>query len=101
MEKKFVHPVFFQDNYGKEHVIAEVQTMGEAFTAIREFCNKRNFDTPYTRFWLEPYRDEDDMLDCYKMVFDVGSWSEFFNIYFDSEYQANQFRDTLEFKKPF
>ena len=97
MKKKIIYPVFFQDNYNKEHVVAEVQNMEEAFSAIREFCNKRGYDIHYTRFWLEPY-ENNECPNAYKMVFDVGSWSEFFNIYFDNEKQANQFRDTLEIK---
>lgn len=97
MKKNLIYPVFFQDSYNREHVIEEVQNMEEAFTAIRKFCNERNYDIQYTRFWLEPYKN-DECPDAYKLVFDVGSWSEFFNIYFDNEKQANQFRDTLEIK---
>ena len=97
MKKKFIYPVFFQDSYGKEHVIEEVQNMEEALSAIREFCKERNYNIQYIRFWLEPY-ESDECPDAYMMVFDVGSWSEFFNIYFDNEKQANQFRDTFEIK---
>lgn len=97
MKKKFIYPVFFQDNYNREHVIEEVQNIEEAFAAIRDFCKERNYNIQYTRFWLEPY-ESDECPDAYKMVFDVGSWSEFFNIYFDNEKQANQFRDTFEIK---
>ena len=97
MKKNFIYPVFFQNNKGNEHVIAEVQNMEEAFAAIREFCKSRSFDFHYIRFWLEPYKNN-ECPNAYKMVFDVGSWSEFFNIYFDSENQANQFRDTFENK---
>lgn len=100
MKKNLIYPVFFQDSYGKEHAVAEVQNMKEAFAAIREFCHERNYDIQYTRFWLEPY-ESNECPDAYRLVFDVGSWSEFFNIYFDNEYQANQFRDTFEFEKPF
>ena len=97
MKKKIIYPVFFQDNYGKEHVIAETQNMEEVFAAIRDFCSDREYKVCYTRFWLEPY-STDECPNAYKMVFDVGSWSEFFNIYFDNEKQANDFRDTFEIK---
>ena len=95
MEKKIIHPVFFQDNYGKEHVIAEVQDMEEAFAAIREFLVGHEYESYYTRFWLEPHKS-DECPNAYKLVFDVGSWSEFFNIYFDNEYQAKTFIDTMK-----
>lgn len=97
MKRKIIHPIFFQDSYGKEHVIAETQTMEEAFAAIRKFCSERNYSIHYTRFWLEPY-ESDECPSVYRLVFDVGSWSEFFNIYFDNEEQAKQFLNTFETK---
>ena len=53
MEKKLVHPVFFENSYGKERVIAEVQTMDEALDAIHKFLVKREYKSYYTRFWIE------------------------------------------------
>lgn len=99
MKKNFIYPIFFQDSYGKEHVIEEVQTMDEALDAIREFLDEHEYKSYYTRFWLEETEYENEP--CVVLTFDVGSWSEFFHIYFDNEYQANQFRDTLKFEKPF
>jgi len=95
MKKKFIYPLFFQNRQGKEHVIAEIENMKEAFDAISKFCDERNFKIHYSRFWLEPYIN-DECPDAYKITFDVGSWSEFFNIYFYNENQANEFRNTLE-----
>ena len=89
MEKKLVYPVFFENSYGKEHVIAEVQTMKEAFAAIREFCKDRNYNIYYTRCWVDEKEYEGSP--CFDLTFDVGSWSEFFHVYFDNMNQANSF----------
>lgn len=100
MQKKLVHPIFFENSCGKERVIAEVQTMDQAFDAIREFLDEHEYKSYYTRFWLEETEYED--APCVVLTFDVGSWSEFFHIYFDDMFQADQFRDSLsEEKKPF
>lgn len=96
MKKNFIYPVFFQDNKRKEHVIAEVQTMEEAFSAIRDFLTARDYESYYTRLWVEPYTGEDSDKDSCRLVFDVGSWSEFFNIYFDSKEQANAFLNSTQ-----
>jgi hypothetical protein len=100
MEKKMVHPVFFENSYGQERVIAEVQTMSEALDAIHEFLVEREYKSYYTRFWLE--ETEYENAPCVVLTFDVGSWSEFFHIYFDNMLQADQFRDSFsDNKKPF
>lgn len=102
MEKKFVHPVFFENSDGKERVIAEVQTMNEALDAIREFLVEREYKSYFTRFWLE--ETEYENTPCVVLTFDVGSWSEFFHIYFDNMLQAEKFRDSFSLsneKMPF
>lgn len=100
MEKKLVYPVFFENGYGKERVIAEVQTMDEALGAIRKFLVERGYKSYYTRFWLE--ETEHENAPCVVLTFDVGSWSEFFHIYFDNMLQADKFRDSFsEEKKSF
>ena len=93
MEKKFIHPVFFENSCGKERVIAEVQTMDEALDAIREFLVEREYKSYFTRFWLEETEYENEP--CVVLTFDVGSWSEFFHIYFDNMLQAEKFRDSF------
>ena len=95
MEKKFVHPVFFENSDGKERVIAEAQTMNEALDAIREFLKERKYKSYFTRFWLE--ETEYENAPCVVLTFDVGSWSEFFHIYFDNMLQAEKFRDSFSF----
>lgn len=92
MEKKIVHPVFFENSYGQERVIAEVQTMEEAFAVIREFCTDRDYNIHYTRYWVNEKEYEGSP--CFDLTFDVGSWSEFFHIYFDNMNQVNKFYDT-------
>lgn len=100
MEKKIVHPVFFENSYGQERVIAEVQTMSEALDAIHDFLVEREYKSYYTRFWIEDKPNDNEP--CYALTFDVGSWSEFFHIYFDNMVQADKFRDSFsDEKKPF
>ena len=99
MKKKFIYPVFFENSAGKERVIAEVQTMDEALDAIRKFLDEHEYKSYYTRFWLEETEYENEP--CVVLTFDVGSWSEFFHIYFDNMVQADQFRDSFsDEKKP-
>ena len=93
MENKFVHPVFFENSDGKERVIAEAQTMNEALDAIREFLKEHEYKSYFTRFWLE--ETEYENAPCVVLTFDVGSWSEFFHIYFDNMLQAEKFRDSF------
>ena len=94
MEKKLIHPVFFEDRYGKEHAIAEAKNMDEAYDAMYDFCAERNFSIPYLRFWIEDKPNDEEP--CYALTFDVGSWSEFFHIYFDKKEQAEKFITTAD-----
>lgn len=92
-------PLFFENSQGKERVIAEVDNMEDAFKEMNEFCKERNFHIHYTRFYIEDCLVENET--AWRITFDVGSWSEFFHIYFDTYEQAETFRKTMEFKKPF
>ena len=91
-------PLFFENSQGRERVIEEVTNMQEAFEAIREFCNERNYNIHYTRFYIEEYPAEagSGTLIAWRLTFDVGSWSEFFHIYFDTFEQAEKFRMTMD-----
>ena len=90
-------PLFFEHASGREIVIAEVSNMEDAFAEIKAFCAERNFNIPYTRLWVEDCSAEDgsgaDI--AWRLTFDVGSWSEFFHIYFDTFKQAEKFRMTM------
>lgn len=94
MEKKFINPLFFEDSTGHEHVIEEVNNMEEAFVEIKKFCDERDFYIHYTRFWIE--ESEVDGVQGWRITFDVGSWSEFFHLYFDTFEQAENFRMTMK-----
>ena len=94
MKKKIVNPLFFEDKYMKEHVIAEVQNMEETFKEIYSFCSERDYKIYAIRFWIEETSVENEP--CWKITFDVGSWSEFFNLYFDTFEQAEAFRNTVK-----
>ena len=91
-------PVFFENSQGRARVIAEATDMHEAFDAIREFCNEHNFDIRYVRYYIEdcPAEAGCGYETAWRLTFDVGSWSEFFRIYFDTFEQAEKFRKTMD-----
>ena len=91
-------PVFFENSEGRESVIAEAADMQETFEAIREFCHERNYNVRYTRFYIEdcPAEAGSGADIAWRLTFDVGSWSEFFHIYFDTFEQAEKFRATFD-----
>ena len=91
-------PVFFENSQGKERAIEEATNMQEAFEAIRKFCNECDFHIHYTRFWIEecPAEAGSGAEIAWRLTFDVGSWSEFFHIYFDTFEQAEKFRMTMD-----
>ena len=91
-------PVFFENSQGKERAIAEATDMQEAFAAIREFCIDRNYNIHYVRYYIEdcPAEAGSGADIAWRLTFDVGSWSEFFHIYFDTFEQAEKFRATMD-----
>lgn len=60
--------LFFQNSKHQERLIAEPNNKEEVINAINEFLNDHSFKSYYTRVWEEEGR----------LVFDVGSHSEFF-----------------------
>lgn len=60
--------LYFENSYGEERVIAEVQNEQEAMKEIEKFLDDYNYKSYYTRSWIENGRK----------WYDVGSWSEFF-----------------------
>lgn len=96
MERKIVHPLFFEPCTGCEYVVAEVDDMDEAFSEIKKFCDERDFHIHYTRFWIEDCPAEIGTDIVWRITFDVGSWSEFFHLYFDTLEQAERFRITMK-----
>ena len=92
------YKMYFSDSRDRRREIADVQNMEEAFAAIKEFCDARNFRIYYTRFCIIPQGVETEfgISDRWVINFDVGSWSKFFLIYFDTEQEAHQFLDTMK-----
>lgn len=84
-----LEPLFFENAIGKERVVDEVANLDDAFAAMRRFCDERNFKIPYVRFLIEEYPMEESV--AWRISFDVGSWSEFFYIYFDTFEDASKF----------
>ena len=60
--------LYFENSYGKERVIAEVQNEQEAMKEINKFLDDHNYKSYYTRIWIENGRKK----------YDVGSHTEFF-----------------------
>lgn len=60
--------LFFQNSRDQERLIAEPNSKEEVIDAINKFLNEHNFKSYYTRVWEKEGR----------LVFDVGSHSEFF-----------------------
>lgn len=60
--------LYFENSYGEERVIAEVQNEQEAMKEIKKFLDDHNYKSYYTRTW------EHNGV----KYFDVGSWSERF-----------------------
>ena len=75
----------FFGNSEKERVIAEIQNQEEMWIAINTFLEEKNYKSYYYRIWIE----EEDKL--WKLIVDVGSWCEFFYVYFDTQEQAKEF----------
>ncbi len=60
--------LYFQNKFDEEIIIAHPNNIDEAFLEIKKFLNEHHFKSYYTRIWKENNR----------LIFDVGSHSEFF-----------------------
>ena len=77
--------VLFEDKYGRYREIANVETKQEVNKTIADFLNAHNFKSYYTRNWVREAED------CFYVMYDVGSHSEFFCIPFDTHDKAVAF----------
>lgn len=77
--------VLFEDRYGRYREIADVQTKKEVNQAISAFLKDCNFKSYYTRNWIREAED------CFYVMYDVGSHSEFFCVPFDIYEAAKRF----------
>ena len=92
MEQKFVRPLFFENRKGQLSIIAEVENIQEAHQQIHKFCQEHNYTNYYTRMWIESKENAESGTE-WSLTFDVGSWSEFFILFFETEEQAREFLD--------
>ena len=77
--------LLFEDRFGDYRVVAEVNNCKDAAAAITDFLNKYNYKSYYTRNWI---REHDGF---FRLMYDVGSHSEFFCIDFSTHEDAMQF----------
>ena len=99
MEK---YQLIFQNSFGKETVVAEVGNMTETHKAIKQCLDLYNYKSYYTRYYIDHiYEDIDGMEGKCIIRFDVGSWTEFFIIYFHDEWEAERFINSGNENKPF
>lgn len=63
--------VYFQNNKGKELLLAEVENSDDAESVIKHFLNERDYVAPYVRRWT---RNENGKTRVYN---DFGSHTEF------------------------
>ena len=73
--------LLFENRFGQERPIAEVNTKQEASKEIQKFLDGYNYKSYYTRYWVNG--------SC--ITYDVGSHSEFFKIRFNSDEEAKAF----------
>jgi hypothetical protein len=77
--------VLFEDRYGRYREIADVKTKKEVNKAIFNFLKDCNFKSYYTRTWVRNAEN------CFYVMYDVGSHSEFFCVPFDTHDKAVAF----------
>lgn len=80
--------VLFEDKYGRYREIAEVKTKKEVNKAIAAFLNRYNFKSYYTRNWIRESETS------FKVMYDVGSHSEFFFVPFNTYEEAKKFMES-------
>lgn len=61
--------LYFENSRSERRIIAEPQTLDDAWNEIKKFCDERNFKIYYVRTWTEHSG---------LMIYDVGSHTEFF-----------------------
>jgi hypothetical protein len=77
--------VLFEDRYGRDREIADVETKAEVYSAIAAFLKEFNFRSYYTRSWITEGEN------CFYVKMDVGSHSEFFKVPFETHAAAQAF----------
>ena len=78
--------LYFENGYGAVRELAKVNTMAEANGCIKDFLDAYNYTSYYSRMWVK---------NGY-VVIDVGSHTEFFKIFCETDEAAKAFIKTLE-----
>ena len=64
--------LYFTKSSGDERIIGEPSDIAEATLMINDFLKEHNYKSYYTRNFISETTG--------RLVFDVGSWSEFFEL---------------------
>ena len=64
--------LYFRNSQGRLRVIAEPTSEKECNAAIKQFLDEHGFKSFYTRTYYDP--------DTNRKIYDVGSWSEQFEL---------------------
>lgn len=64
--------LYFKNSQGNLRVIAEPTSDKECFAAIKQFLDEYGFKSHYTRVYLDSNTN--------RKIYDVGSWSERFEL---------------------
>lgn len=79
--------LYFRNSYGALRELGEYRNTTEVNKEINKFLNEHNFKSYYTRIWYEPagtvtpYEEVSEG----RFVYDVGSHSEFFELYVNED----------------
>lgn len=79
--------LYFENCCGQERIIARVDNMNEAHTAMLKFMKEHNYTPYYYQYTIL----SDERVGRWYIKIDVGSWTEFFKVYFDTEKEAKIF----------
>ena len=60
---------YFQASNKERRPLAQCDSLSDCFCVMQQFMKERNYKSYYTRMWVNS---------SIEMVFDVGSWTEFF-----------------------
>ena len=83
--------LYFRNSRGKDRLISERKDYKEINNDINSFLKDHGFKSYYSRTWYEPKGDKTTygIREEGRFIFDVGSHSEFFELYVDEEEVAS------------
>lgn len=80
--------LYFKDRYSNRHEIARLQSTKEALNEIKNFLEKHNYKSYYQRALLTS--------DGFEILFDVGSYTEFFYLFKKEGWDDNWVKELYE-----